>query len=127
MTAMLAGSSGMRMHARVPCGVRCARSSVPRWVFAISFAIASRGRCPTGFGREERLDRARGVLRRDALALVGDDERDLGGIGGDVDAHGAARRRGVARVEQQIDERVLEQQRLAADLGQPAGDVRARA
>ena len=53
----------------------------------------ARARClPGRLGREERLGRARRVLRRDALALVGDDERDLAASARDVDAHRAAAR-----------------------------------
>src|SRR3569832_1639174 len=63
-------------------------------------------------GREERLGRALRVLRRDAIALVSDDKCHLRGVRGDVDAHRALRRRGIARGKQKDHERVLEQQRL---------------
>jgi hypothetical protein len=79
-----------------------------------------------GLRREERLGGTRRILRSDACAVVGDDERDLLTVrpSGDVDlAAGLARLTGV---EQEVDESMLDERTVTLDHGQLRRNVRGK-
>ena len=73
-----------------------------------------------GLGGEERIVDALNVLLRDAAAGVGDAHADPVAVGGG-DAQRSAFRHGVLRVQEQVQEDLLQASRIALDRRQVAG------
>src|SRR5579884_756153 len=136
MTRMRAGSSKPCIDASSSCdGNLDTRPRTVRWVLGnrqlAAMALDDLGGdgeaqarpLPGRLGREERLGGARRVLRADADPIVVDDEGHALGVlaRGDVDV--AAGRARLARVEQEVDDRVLEQRAVAPDVGHPVWEI----
>src|SRR6185369_16072342 len=109
-------SPGMAFHPNLP-GMLLNDSVSHGKTQAGAFALAfTRGR----FGGEERVVDALDVFLRDTAAGVGDDHADPVPVGGGYTERSALRH-GVARVQEQVQEYLLQASRITADKGQVVG------